>query len=156
MPHIHEKIDFTADVFIVHKSKVLIRRHDKYSHWLPVGGHIELDEDPNQAALREVKEEVGLDVKLVGDSPEFDNEKSSYRGLIPPKYMSVHDINPTHQHILLIYFAKSDSDNVVETEGEKSKGWKWFTKEDLERNEEGMFESIKFYALKALEELGED
>lgn len=39
-----------------------MRRHDKYKIWLGVGGHIELDEDPNQAALREVKEEVGLAV----------------------------------------------------------------------------------------------
>ena len=155
MPHIHEKIDFTADVFVVHKDKVLVRKHDKYDLWLAVGGHIELDEDPNQSAIREVKEEVGLDVELVGNLPKFKNERSSYKELLPPRYMNIHDITPTHQHISLIYFAKSDSDNVVENEGEKSKGWKWFTKEELERNEEDMPESIQFYALKALEELGE-
>ena len=69
--------------------------------------------------------------------------------------MNIHDITPTHQHMSLIYFAKSDSDNVVENEGEKSKGWKCFTKEELERNEEDMPESIQFYALKALKEVGE-
>ena len=74
MAHIHEKIDFTADVFVVHKDKVLIRTHDKYDLWLAVGGHIELDEDPNQSAIREVKEEVGLDVELVGNLPKFKNE----------------------------------------------------------------------------------
>jgi len=46
MAHIHEKIDFTASVFVVHKNKVLLRMHDKYKMWLSVGGHIELDEDP--------------------------------------------------------------------------------------------------------------
>ena len=51
MPHIHEKIDFDSDVFIVHDNKVLLRKHDKYKMWLAVGGHIELDEDPNQAAV---------------------------------------------------------------------------------------------------------
>ncbi|MDP2642022.1 MAG: NUDIX domain-containing protein, partial [bacterium] len=64
MPHIHEKIDFTVEVFIVYKDKVLIRKHDKYDKWLAVGGHIELEEDPNQAAVSEEKEEVGLDIKL--------------------------------------------------------------------------------------------
>jgi len=55
MPHIHDKIDFTVEVFVVHQKAVLLRRHDKYKIWLSVGGHIELDEDPNQAAIREVK-----------------------------------------------------------------------------------------------------
>ncbi len=35
--------------------KVQLRKHDKYNIWLSVGGHIEPDEDPNQAAIREVK-----------------------------------------------------------------------------------------------------
>ena len=65
MPHIHEKVDFTVEVFIVYKDKVLLRKHDKYGIWLSVGGHIELDEDPVQAALREVKEEVCLNIELI-------------------------------------------------------------------------------------------
>ncbi len=64
MPHIHDKIDFTVEVFIVYKDTVLLRKHNKYRYWLSVSGHIELNEDPNHAALREVKEEVGLDIIL--------------------------------------------------------------------------------------------
>ena len=77
MPHLHEKIDFTVEVFIVHKNRVLLRLHDKYRIWLSVGGHIELDEDPNQAAIREVKEEVGLDIELV-DSRKFKEKKRAF------------------------------------------------------------------------------
>jgi len=40
MPHIHEKIDYTTDVFIVCKDKVLLRKHEKYGIWLGVGGRI--------------------------------------------------------------------------------------------------------------------
>ena len=47
MPHIHEKIDFTVEVFIVHKDTVLLRMHDKVKKWLGPGGHIELHEDPS-------------------------------------------------------------------------------------------------------------
>ena len=156
MPHIHEKIDFVADVFVVYKDRVLIRKHDKYDKWLAVGGHIELDENPNQAAVREVKEEVGLDVELIGELPKLENkERPSYRELIPPRYMNIHDITSTHQHISLIYFTKSTSDKVVDEGQEKSKGYKWFTKRDLEENLENISESIKFYALKAIEESGE-
>ena len=61
MAHIHEKIDFTTSVYIVHAGKVLLRMHDKYHMWSGPGGHVDLHEDPNQAAVRECKEEVGLD-----------------------------------------------------------------------------------------------
>ena len=75
MPHIHEKIDFTVEVFIVHKDKVLLRMHDKYKKWMSVGGHIELHEDPVEAAHREVKEEVGLDIELVGNPRIFESTR---------------------------------------------------------------------------------
>ena len=38
-----------------------------------------MDEDPNQAAVREVKEEAGLDVILVGEVPIFESENNSYK-----------------------------------------------------------------------------
>ena len=155
MPHIHKKIDFTVDVFVVYKDKVLIRKHDKYDKWLAIGGHIELDEDPNQAAIREVKEEAGLDVILVGEVPTFGNENNSYKELISPRYMNIHDINPTHKHISLIYFAKSNSGKVIDEGREQSRGYKWFNMNDLKQNAEGVSESILFYATKALENLSE-
>ena len=55
MAHVHELIDFTVSVFVVYKDKVLVRKHEKYHTWLAVGGHIELNEEANAAALREVK-----------------------------------------------------------------------------------------------------
>jgi len=78
MPHIHDKIDFTVEVFVVYNKKVLLRKHDKYKKWLSVGGHIELDENPNEAAIREVKEEVGIEVELLGSTPTFKSESSGY------------------------------------------------------------------------------
>jgi len=67
MPHIHDLIDYTAEIFIVYQHKVLIRLHDKYNLWTCPGGHVELDENPNEAAVREAKEETGLDVVLIAN-----------------------------------------------------------------------------------------
>ena len=53
MPHIHDKIDFTVAIFVVQQAKVLLVHHRALNKWLPLGGHIELDEDPEQAALRD-------------------------------------------------------------------------------------------------------
>ncbi len=152
MPHIRDKIDFTAEVFVVYQDKVLLRMHDKYNMWLGVGGHIELDEDPNQAAVREVKEEVGLDVVLADDRP-FQRDASDYHELIRPKFLNRHKVNDTHEHITLTYFARADMDKVIMPDNhEKSDEIKWFTHEELEENRQGISDTIRHYALAALEE----
>ena len=129
MGHIHEKIDLTVDVFVVFGDKVLLRKHDKYGIWLGVGGHVELDEDPNEAALREVKEEVGLSVRLY-DTRDSKHSAPGFRTLIPPIAMNRHDINPTHEHVSMIYFAYADTDNVI-PENETDE-WKWGSGEEVD------------------------
>lgn len=131
MPHIHEKIDFTAEVFVVFDSKVLLRKHDKYGLWCSVGGHIELDEDPNRAAIREVKEEVGLDIKLDTSHMKLAESKDKvYVELVPPVFLNRHRISDTHEHVSLVYIARSSSDKVVpERETDQ---WKWLRKEELQ------------------------
>lgn len=153
MPHIHDKIDFTAEAFIVHKNKVLLRKHDKYKIWLSVGGHIELDEEPNQAVIREVKEEVGLDVELVCKENYSLIENNQYKPLIPPEFLNIHKINDNHKHISMVYFAKSNTEKLVLSEEEKSDECKWFTKEDLEDPKYQIGEQIKIYARAALRNL---
>lgn len=157
MPHIHEKIDFCAEVFIVHKGKVLLRMHDKFKFWLSIGGHIELDEDPVEAAIREVKEEVGLDIQIAGDAhgpTDQEDKNRGYKYLIPPRYLGRHPVNDHHEHIAFVYFATTDTDIVSESvlDHEKGVDTKWFSKEDLENTE--LVPNVKFYALKALEALG--
>lgn len=156
MPHIHEKIDFCAEVFIVHKDKVLLRMHDKLNLWLSIGGHVELDEDPVEAAYREVKEEVGLDIKIVGDAQgpiDLDGKNRGYTYLIPPRFMGRHPVGDNHEHVVFVYFATSDTDLVNDSmlDHEKGAETKWFTMEDLENTE--LIPNVKFYAVEALKEL---
>jgi 8-oxo-dGTP pyrophosphatase MutT (NUDIX family) len=149
MPHIHEKIDFVVEVFVVYKDKVLLRLHDKYKIWLSVGGHIELDEDPNQAALREVKEEVGLDVKLYDENLLFKHETPDNKQLIPPIALGRHDISISHEHIVHVYFAISQTDVVIPEKIDDT--WKWLTKAELETMD--LRPDILFYAKEALKRL---
>ncbi len=153
MPHIHEQIDFTVEVFIVYNNKVLLRKHDKFKKWLSVGGHIELQEDPNQAAIREVKEEVGLEIVLDNSLRLYEGDKNVTE-LIPPYFLNRHRINKTHEHITFVYFATSQSDKIQQNvKEEMSEECRWFGKEDIEMNAE-LLPNIKHYALKALETLG--
>ena len=153
MPHIHtlpNQVDYTVEVFIVHNSKVLLRKHDKYKIWLSVGGHIELNEDPNQAAIREVKEEVGLDVALYSPQPVPEYAEVGYTELIPPAFLNRHRINDSHEHVTSTYFGTVDSDQVAPEN--KSDIWHWFTRDEIISSKE-IKESIKNYALRALSTL---
>ena len=152
MPHIHKDIDFTSEVFVVYKNKVLLRKHDKFKEWLSVGGHIELNENPNQAAIREVKEEVGLDITL-DQSLKPQREEDNTQDLIPPYFLNENKIGENHTHVTFVYFAISNTDQIFETiEREKSEDCRWLTREELLANQE-IKPSVKFYALKALEKL---
>ena len=156
MPHIHEKIDFTVEVFIVHKNKVLLRMHDKYGIWLSIGGHIEPYEDPVEAAIREVKEEVGLDIKIIGDAcgPLSGKEENrNYTYLIPPRYLGRHPVLDKHEHIAFVYFATSESDVIAESINAHERAHtRWVSIEELEGM--NLVPNVHFYATEALKELG--
>lgn len=149
MAHIHEKIDYAADTFIVNEGAVLLRLHDKYKQWFPPGGHIELDEDPVEAALREVREEVGLEVALLGEAlPPGDDRE---RELLAPRFVNRHRINDTHEHVTFVYFATAPTRAVTQGESEISDGIKWFAREELDDPAYGVWERVKKYAKAALD-----
>ncbi len=131
MAHIHELIDWTAGVYIVHNNKVLIRLHDKVKLWIHVGGHVELDEDPVSAAIRECKEEVGLDITIYSRK-SIPPSQENIRHLIPPAHMNIHRTggSSSHQHIDLIYYATSTTDQVIPEKEDNV--WLWLSKEELE------------------------
>ena len=105
MAHIHEKIDFTVAIFVVHEGKILLIHHRKLDKWLPLRCHIEPDEDPEIAAVREAKEESGLDVELLGERPP--TTEPGTRALIAPRgFCDIHRITETHEHIGMIYWAR--------------------------------------------------
>jgi 8-oxo-dGTP pyrophosphatase MutT (NUDIX family) len=154
MPHIHYGVDVTAEVFVVHAGRVLLRVHDKYGRWMSVGGHVEADEDPTETAVREVREEVGLDVRLHDDLRPDGLDEDGWRELIPPKFMNRHRITDTHDHVSLVYFATAASAEVVAGGDDRSEEWRWFAREELDRPEFDVPLQVRFYARHALDELG--
>jgi len=150
MPHIHNLIDFTITAYIIYKNKVLLIDHKELKKWLPIGGHIELTEDPDEALVREVKEESGLDVQVVAEFPEVSQPGAKF--LFRPEGISVHDINKTHKHVDLIYFCKANSPKVKLAKGEHN-NIKWFSKKDLDDPKYNLAPSVKYYTGRALEKL---
>jgi len=97
--------DFTVAVFVIHRGHVLLHPHAKLGLWLPPGGHIEPDELPDEAAIREVEEEAGIRIDLVPDPDQFADRPGEPRQLTRPVGIQLESIRPDHEHIDLIYFA---------------------------------------------------
>ncbi|HEX7861134.1 MAG TPA: NUDIX domain-containing protein [Verrucomicrobiae bacterium] len=150
MAHIHEKIDFTVAIFVVQNDKVLLVHHRKLNKWLPLGGHIELDEDPEQAALREAREESGFDVELIGDRPP--TTEPGTRALIAPRFLDIHRITDTHEHIGMIYWARPKNGAMTLADAEHHDIC-WKTSSELDSLQPSMSNAVKWYCRKAIEEL---
>ncbi len=150
MAHIHEKIDFCVGAYIVHDQKVLLVDHKKLQNWMPVGGHVELDEDTDQALFREIEEESGIkpeQIEILSTKrfKEFHGEKN----LWVPNYMDIHRISDTHQHIGLVFFCRSKTKEITLAEGEHN-DIRWFSKEELLDPAFAIRGGIAWYATEAI------
>ena len=119
---------FTATGFVVHRDSIALHWHRKVKAWLPPGGHIEANEDPAQAVLREVLEETGVEVEVVPTSSVL--HLSYPEQVLPPFTIMVEDIHDPvdgfHKHIDMIYFCRPLSE-----EPKLTAGWQWVSKYEL-------------------------
>ena len=136
--------DFTATTFVVHEQRTLLLHHRKLGMWLPPGGHIDPNELPDHAALREVREESGLEVEL--------QQQGHFLGhiqVLPQPYcILLENISPGHQHIDLIYFARVCGGSLAHAEREAHAA-RWFTWEEL--GEAEIAEDIRELGRRAIE-----
>ncbi len=154
MPHTHDRLCLTVETFIVHDGRVLLRMHDKYRLWLSIGGHIDPGEDPAEAALREVREEVGLSVTLHDFGADFEGTEPDFKRLIPPRYLNRHRVDAAHEHVAFVYVAASPTDAVKPTYADdRSDEWRWFSRDELDDPSYAIRDNIKFYAKAALDSL---
>ena len=106
----------TATVYIVHQDKVLLHVHKKFKTLFPVGGKLEADELPEEAAIREAQEEAGLAVTLLTTQKELGMTR--VRQLNNPQYTLLENIGHEIENIDFIFFATSQTDQVRPQVGE--------------------------------------
>jgi 8-oxo-dGTP pyrophosphatase MutT (NUDIX family) len=116
-----------------------------------MGGHVELDEDPEETLFREIQEETGLEVEILADKPASSPYDRKF--IYAPRYMDVHDANPPHKHIGLIYFAKAKSDK--HTLSAEHSEIHWLSNEDLAKPEYDLSDSVKFLCREAIKAANE-
>lgn len=127
------KRHFCASAFIInpYNKKILLVKHKKNRRWTQPGGHMEPYETPEETALREVYEETGLRVRLLGE--RFPREEDFIRPLGIQKNRRTTEDGEMHMHIDIIYAAVPNDDSKEQLNSLESDDICWFTRDELER-----------------------
>lgn len=145
--------ELAVAVFVVHGRSTLLLLHRKMDMWLPPGGHVEPNELPTETAVREVREETGLTVELVGPlRPSF----AGVVGMVAPMGMQLEDIIPGgHQHIDCVYLSRvAPGSDVTPRINRESKRLGWYSPADLAGL--GVNEEVRSWLRMAYGALGQD
>ena len=101
----------TASAIVVGPRGTVLHRHKRLALWLQPGGHIDRGELPEEAVLREVREETGLRVAHASGTPA-------------PFHVDVHPAG-SHRHLDLRYVVGGDDADPLPGPGE-SPDARWF------------------------------
>lgn len=135
----------TACIVNQNKDKILFIHHKKLNKWLFVGGHIEENENPEEAALREVKEETNLDVELLGERYP---RKEDY---IKPFALQRNEVKENHIHMDIFYVAVDKGTSKLKEKEDEVLGSRWFSKEEILKDDFDTFPEKKKMAIDVLE-----
>lgn len=140
---------FTATGIVFNSNKeILMIYHKKLNVWLPPGGHIDPNELPDVAVLREVLEETGIEADLFRKKIDELITSENCKELQRPFAILLEDIDgfSTHNHIDMIYICLAKTEKLVPQQLEIG-DIGWFSIEQL--MELKTFENVKKIVLKA-------
>ena len=120
---------FTASNWIVNKdrTKVLMIYHNIYKSWAWTGGHADGESDLLSVAVREVKEETGVENVKVLDDDIFSLEIVCVNGHVKRgKYVS------SHVHLNVTYLLEVDENEKLRIKEDENSGVKWVPIDEVE------------------------
>ena len=105
----------TGSAWIVDRTseRVLLTHHRKLGRWLQAGGHCDGDPDTLAVALREAREECGLEVRALDESI-FDLDVHT----IPAR-----DHEPAHHHFDVRFLVRAEGDRFRVSEESRALAW---------------------------------
>ncbi len=124
---------FTVSGFLSHDGRTALHWH-RLGLWLPPGGHIQPNEDPIEAVLREVEEETAVAAVIVPTARPYPHDQP--RQLPPPVTIGVYEIeepgNP-HEHIDFVYFTRPRDHRsaALPSLPDNAEGWRWVSSVEL-------------------------
>lgn len=127
----------TASAWVVNKdrTKVVMIYHNIYDSWSWMGGHADGEEDLFAVAIKEVKEESGLNNILPISTDIFSLEILTVDGHIKRgEYVS------SHLHLNVTYLFEADEKEILTIKADENSGVEWFgLNESIDRSTEVWF-----------------
>ena len=98
----------TASAVVIANAHALLIHHKRIGAWLPPGGHVENDELPHEAVIREVLEETGVAVEILSESLPDTKDPDAF--LLPSPLCS-HAVRALEQgtavyHVDIVYLCR--------------------------------------------------
>ncbi len=157
MTHTSKLLDYTVNCFIVKDNKVLFIYNPQYGMWLAPGGHIDPDENFEDAIYREIEEETGIkkgelaliDPRNTLPKEDIFSDHEGARSLISPTFTDIHPAGKGHMHIAFRFFLTTKAE-VRGSVDEFVTKHKWLSESDFESKEYNLKKAVKFYAKYAL------
>jgi 8-oxo-dGTP pyrophosphatase MutT (NUDIX family) len=116
-------------VYVIDDSKRFLMLHNrKLNKWVAPGGKVDPNEIPDEAAIRETREETGIDITLISSLTPVNG------GLVRPEGVQLNTIKPgIRDHIDLIYLARPSYDQSLCINQREASGIDWFTLEQVKQ-----------------------
>lgn len=133
------KKQFTATGYVVNPeaTRMLMIFHRGLQCWLPPGGHVDPDEFPGDAAVREVFEETGVRAEHMRENSldlEVDDRKESQ---LPMPFAMAAQLIPEsskdveHIHMDMMYLLEADDTVGTTSAEEEIEGLAWFSRQEV-------------------------
>ncbi len=130
---------FTATGYVVNptRTRMLLIHHRKLGLWLPPGGHLEANEVPHHAALREVCEETGVRARLIPSGEPLVGEPGTRVFQLPRPWAMLHEnipatpTEPAHVHLDLCYLLQADDHHPLHAQEGEVSGVRWWDRDAI-------------------------
>lgn len=130
---------YFAAGYLVKDGKVLLAHSKKYNKWVPPGGHLEENETPDAALVREFLEETGINIKVVSAFQNGLTGDSDRKALPLPFNMALMTEDFDVPHVGYFYFVHTE--NFEHSSSSEHFDIGWFGVNDLENLD--TYEQIK-------------
>ena len=135
--------------YLVEDGKVLLVHHRGFDKWVPPGGHVEAGDTFDQTAVREFKEETGLDVEAISATATLLNDDNA-TPLPGPFYVDLEKEGFRFPSITQFYYVRRlAGGSELTPQLEEVHGLGWFGLEELD--DLPTFEQVRVISRYAIE-----
>lgn len=118
--------------YLVRGEAVLLLRLERHHFWVPPGGHVEPRETFSQALVREVEEEIGIDVRVLSTAPVIHEPDDNARPEPVPFYVDIEKAGFEKSTLVQFYYIEQlEDDQPISLQTDEIAEASWFTVTDL-------------------------